>query len=102
MKKMIFTLAMIMGLGTTATFANNIYTSVEVSVQNDEFSPIEVKDLPQAVQETLAKNFEGQTVKAAAVATNEEAGTTTYKVTLENTEGAETTVYLSDKGEILE
>ena len=101
MKKMIFTLAMVMGLGTTVAFADNVNTNVEVTTPADEFTPVELKDLPQAVQETLAKDFANQTVKEAAVAVNEEAGTSTYKVTLTGEDGNETTVLLTDKGEVL-
>ena len=101
MKKMIFTLAMVLGLGTSVAFADNVNTNVEVTAPADEFTPIELKDLPQAVQDALAKNFASQTVKEAAVAVNEEASTSTYKVTLVGEDGAETVVLLSDKGEVL-
>lgn len=101
MKKMIFTLAMFLGLGTSVAFADNVQSKVEVTAPTDEFTPVELKDLPQAVQEALAKSFASQTIKDAAVAVNEEAGTSTYKVTLVGEDGTETTVLLSDKGEIL-
>ena len=106
MKKMMFTLAMVMGLGTTVAFANNAYTAEDekatVTQVADEFTPVEVKDLPQAVQESLAKNFPGATIKAAAVSTDEATQTATYKVTLEDAEGNESTVLLSDKGDVLQ
>ena len=106
MKKMMFTLAMVMGLGTTVAFANNTYTAEDVKTSTtqvaDEFTPVELKDLPQAVQESLAKNFPGATAKTAAVSTNEESQTSTYKITLEDAEGNESTVLLSDKGDVLQ
>ena len=102
MKKMIFTLAMFLGLGSSVAFANDVNTRIEITTPADEFTSIELKDLPQAVQETLAKDFANQAIKAAAVAVNEEAGTSTYKVTLEGEDSTETIVLLSDKGEILE
>ena len=71
MKKMIFTLAMVLGLGSTVAFADNVNTNVEVTTPADEFTVIEVKELPQAVQDTLTKDFANQVVKAAAVAVNE-------------------------------
>ena len=101
MKKMIFTLAMVLGLGTTVTFADNVNTNVEVTTPADEFTTIEVKDLPQVVQDTLTKDFAGQTLKTASVAVNKETGTSTYKVTLASEDGTETTVLLTDKGEVL-
>ena len=101
MKKMIFTLAMILGLGTSVVFADHINTNVEITASADEFTPIELKDLPQDVQDTLAKDFANQTIKSASVSVNEEAETSTFKVTLTNEDGTETTILLSDKGEIL-
>lgn len=106
MKKMMFTLAMVMGLGTTVAFANNVYSADDdktttTQVAND-FTPVELKDLPMEVQESLAKNFPGATLKTAAVSADEETQTATYKVTLEDAEGHETTVLLSDKGDVIQ
>ena len=106
MKKMMFTLAMVMGLGTSVAFAGNAYIADSdnptVTQTADEFTPVELKDLPQAVQESLAKNFPCATAKAAAVSTNEETQTSTYKITLEDAEGNEQIVLLSDKGDVLQ
>ena len=52
--------------------------SVTVTMIND-FTPIEVKDLPAAVQEAITKNYAEATIKEAAVEANED-GTKTYKV----------------------
>ncbi len=104
MKKIMFTLAMVMGLGTTVAFADNTKTTETAAIAQvaDEFTPVELKDLPQAVQEALTKNFPETTAKAAAVSKNEETQTATYKVTLQDAEGNEQTVLLTDKGEVLE
>ena len=96
MKKLFVAAALVMGLGTSATFADNFMVdSVTVTMIND-FTPIEVKDLPAAVTEAIAKNFAESTVKEAA-----EDGSKTYQVVLTDKEGAESTVFFNEKGEIL-
>mgnify|MGYP000784446218 CR=1 FL=1 len=96
MKKLFVAAALVMGLGTSAAFADNFMVdSVTVTMIND-FTPIEVKDLPAAVTEAIAKNFAESTVKEAA-----EDGSKTYQVVLTDKEGAESTVFFNEKGEIL-
>ena len=86
MKKLFVAAALVMGLGTSAAFAGNIMVdSVTVTMIND-FTPIEVKDLPAAVQEAITKNYAEATIKEAAVEANED-GTKTYKVVLTYLEG---------------
>lgn len=102
MKRLVFAVALAMGLGTTVAFAeNNVATGIVVTARVNDFTPIELKDLPQAVQEALAKNFQDYTVKKAAVEVSEE-GVSTYQVTLVNSEGEESVVFFSEKGEVLE
>ena len=73
MKKLFVAAALVMGLGTSATFADNFMVdSVTVTMIND-FTPIEVK----------------------------EDGTKTYKVVLTDEEGTESTVLFSESGEVL-
>lgn len=96
MKKLFVAAALVMGLGTSAAFADNFMVdSVTVTMIND-FTPIEVKDLPAAVTEAIAKNFAESTVKEAA-----EDGSKTYQVVLTDKEGTESTVFFNEKGEIL-
>ena len=91
MKKLFVAAALVMGLGTSAAFADNFMVdSVTVTMIND-FTPIEVKDLPAAVQEAITKNY---------VEANED-GTKTYKVVLTDEEGTESTVLFSESGEVL-
>ena len=54
MKKVFFALALVMGLGTTVAFASS-FSSPEVTVVTNvnDFKPVEVKDLPKAVQDLL-------------------------------------------------
>ena len=105
MKKMIFTLAIVSGFGTHAIHADNIDSTDSVTTITqiaEKFTPIELKDLPKVVQESLIDKFPEAIVKAAAVSTNEDTKISTYKITLEDAEGRETTVLLSDKGDILQ
>ena len=99
MKKLFVAAALVMGLGTSAAFADNFMVdSVTVTMIND-FTPIEVKDLPAAVQEAITKNY-AESIKEAAVEANED-GTKTYKVVLTDEEGTESTVLFSESGEVL-
>ena len=100
MKKLFVAVALVMGLGTSVAFADNFMVdSVTITMIND-FTPIEVKDLPAAVQEASTKNYAESTIKEAAVEANED-GTKTYKVVLTDKEGTESTVLFSESGEVL-
>ena len=104
MKKFFVAVALVMGLGTTVAFAENLTSDVETVMAVNDFTPIEVKDLPAAVTEAIAKNFAESTVKEAAVEAAEEAaedGSKTYQVVLTDKEGTENTVFFNEKGEIL-
>ena len=104
MKKLFVAAALVMGLGTSAAFADNFMVdSVTVTMENNGnywYTPIEVKDLPAAVQEAITKNYAEATIKEAAVEANED-GTKTYKVVLTDEEGTESTVLFSESGEVL-
>ena len=57
MKKLFVAVALVMGLGTSVAFADNFMVdSVTITMIND-FTPIEVKDLPAAVQEAITKKL---------------------------------------------
>ena len=93
MKKLFVAVALVMGVGTTVAFAaDNQTTAASVAVAVD--------DLPQAVKDTLAKDYADYMVKEAAVEANED-GTQTYKVTLTAQDDTEQTVLLSENGEVL-
>ena len=89
-----------MGLGTTWHLPKNLTSDVEIVMAVNDFTPIEVKDLPAAVTEAIAKNFAESTVKKAAVEAAED-GSKTYQVVLTDKEGTESTVFFNEKGEIL-
>ena len=98
MKKSFVAVALVMGLGTTVAFAENLTSGVETVMAVNDFTPIE--DLPAAITEAIAKNFAESTVKEAAVEAAED-GSKTYQVVLTDKEGAESTVFFNEKGEIL-
>lgn len=96
MKKLFVAVALVMGVGTTVAFAaDNQTTAASVAVAVNDFVPVEVDDLPQAVKDTLAKDYADYMVKEAAVEANED-GTQTYKVTLTAQDDTEQTVLLSE------
>ena len=101
MKKLFVAVALVMGVGTTVAFAaDNQTTTASVAVAVNDLVPVEVDDLPQAVKDTLAKDYADYMVKEAAVEANED-GTQTYKVTLTAQDDTEQTVLLSENGEVL-
>ena len=101
MKKLFVAVALVMGVGTTVAFAaDNQTTAASVAVAVNDFVPVEVDDLPQAVKDTLAKDYADYMVKEAAVEANDD-GTQTYKVTLTAQDDTEQTVLLSENGEVL-
>ena len=99
MKKVLFAVALVMGLGSSVAFANNMASDVEIVAMVNEFKPIDVKELPQAVQDAIKENYSEATIKEAAVEVAED-GTKTYKVTLVDASGTENPVLFNEKGEV--
>ena len=107
MKKVLVALAMIMGLGTSVAFAgvSGDTLAVEQTMQTpqDEFTKIDVKDVPAVVINALAKDYEGAALKNAFVAEKETGKV--YKVVLtvtkEDQSTEDVTVLLNEKGEIV-
>lgn len=90
-----------MGVGTTVAFAvNPISTMSESILVINDFTPIEVKDLPTAIQEVLTKDYAESTIKEASVEAKED-GTKVYKVVLTDKDGIENAVLFNEKGEVL-
>lgn len=102
MKKIFVAIALIAGLGTSVSFAaTETANAVSIELSATDYTPIEVKDLPQAIQETLAKNLSEYTVKSAVYQQDED-GVKTYLVTLVDAEGSEANVLFTENGEIIE
>ena len=101
MKKLFVAVALVMGLSTSVTLANNIWTNrVETVISTDEYIQIELKYVPQTIMDAITKNYEGNTIKEAYVKTAED-GTKTYKIILIDGEETETIVLFNDKGETM-
>ena len=99
MKKLFVAVALVMGMGTSVVLADNVTkTNTEVVNTADEYVVIELKDVPQAVQDAVAKNYAGSSIKEAHAKTAED-GTKTYKLILVNGEQVETIILVNDKGE---
>lgn len=98
MKKLFVAVALVMGLGTSVAFAENQNMSTEIVSMVNDYNPIEVKDLPQAVQDAIKKDFAEQTIKEAAVEETENGKT--YKVVLTDQDGTESTVIFNEQGEV--
>lgn len=99
MKKLFVAVALVMGLGTSAVFASNLTnTRTETTIVTDEYVVIELKDVPQAVQDAVAKTYEGNSIKEAHVKTAEN-GTKTYKLILVNGENTEVIAVFNENGE---
>ena len=99
MKKLFVAVALVMGLSTSTALANNVWTNpMEMVITTDEYTQIELKYVPQAITDAVAKNYEGNSIKEAYVKTAED-GIKTYKIILIDGEDTETIVLFNDKGE---
>lgn len=99
MKKFFVAVALVMGLSTSTALANNVWTNpMEMVITTDEYIQIELKYVPQAITDAVAKNYEGSSIKEAHVKTDENE-VKTYKLILIDGEDAETIVLFNDKGE---
>ena len=99
MKKLFVAVALVMGLGTSVAWTGNTWTSnVETIAPNDDYTQIELKHVPQAITDAVAKNYEGNSIKEAYVKTAED-GTKTYKIILMDGEETESVVLFNEKGE---
>ena len=102
MKKIFVAIALIAGLGTSSVaFANATTNEISIQLNVADYTPIEVKDLPQAIQDALTKNFSEYTVKSAAYQEDED-GVKIYQVTVVDEEGTEANIFFTEKGEIIE
>ncbi len=96
MKKLFVAVALVMGLGTSVVFANNMVSRVETVSMVNEYKPIEASKLPQAVQDAIKKDYAEFTIKNAAV----DETAKTYKVVLTGKDGKDVTVVFNEKGEV--
>lgn len=100
MKKVLVAVAMVMGLGSSVAFAQEVKDSTTVEQTQTpqvEFVVIEAEKLPSAVIESLAKTYEGGAIKESYVAAKESGNV--YKIIVITKEKEEVTALLNEKGE---
>lgn len=101
MKKVLAVMAVMMGIGCVSAIAletvgNTTVTCCSQAAQ-DEYTKIEVSEVPEVVKVAVEKAYSGQTIKEASVAEKE--GAKSYKLVITSTEGTDSTVVFNDKGE---
>ena len=99
MKKLLVAVALVLGLGSSVAFAQEVSNTPAVETQT-QAPQDEVKDLPEAVTQAIAKSYEDATIKEAYVAEKETGKV--YKVILTTKDAQEVTVLLNEKGETVE
>ncbi|HIY47186.1 MAG TPA: hypothetical protein IAA35_04005 [Candidatus Alistipes faecigallinarum] len=100
MKKLFLVAALFLAAGTAAWAAQDATMSPAVQIAADDFSPIDVKDLPTAVAEAVESNFPGSSISEAAVRTAAD-GVKTFRISLTDRDGAKRTALFSESGELL-
>lgn len=101
MKKVLVALAMILGTGSSVVFAQEVNNSsaivAEAQAPQNEFVKMNPAELPQAILQTVTKNYASSSVKEAYV--KEKDGAKIYKITIVAQDGQETEAILNEKGE---
>lgn len=101
MKKFVFAFALIMGLNTLVSFAEDKVTTATVSEVELHYIPVDVNTLPKLIQDKLAMNYPWFVVNSASVCITTQKKHI-YKVTLLDPENMEYCIFLSENGEELE
>lgn len=102
MKNLFFAAVMLLGAGALSTFAEDIQASQTTQVavaDTDEFKTIDAKELPQAIQDVIAQEYNNLIIKEAAV--SEKDGVNTFRVIFAGNDDATTTVLFNENGEVL-
>lgn len=101
MKKFFIAVALFAALGGGAVFSQTPaepQTEVSAAAENT-FKEITADELPQPVKDSVARQYEGQTIQAAF--TNETDGVKIFKVTIAGTDGKATDVIFNENGEVM-
>ncbi len=101
MKKLFVAVALVMGMSTFVVNATEMATVSTVMVMGNDGQPIELSDLPEAVANSIVKNFSELTAKSATVEVKED-GSKIYTVVFTDVEGNEKTVNFNEAGEVQE
>jgi len=101
MKKLFVAMTLVMGLGASTAFASDVTNRIEVSVMVNEFTPIEIQNLPKAVQDAVAKAYPKSGIKEAFVEVTEDSAAKHFKLVLighSGTDTMESTVFFDEDG----
>lgn len=98
MRKIIVILLVILGVGEIYAF--NVNSNSEEKSKDASSVIIEIDELPSTIQEILFYEFKDYIVKS--VETKRINGNCVYEITLIDSENYEYTIYINDKGVILE
>lgn len=101
MKKVLIAVALIAAFGFSAVNAQDPTNEpqTQTTTVKDSFKEMKTEELPQAVKDAVAKQYEGKTIKSAYV--KEADGVKTYKVTLADAEGKTSDVLFNENGEVI-
>ena len=96
MKKIVLMVAVVacVAFASQSVQASAVQVSVE-NVMQDDFVKIELKELPQAVLDAIAKSYEGRGGKETDEAKK-------YKIVLVDKDQKEQTIVLNEQGEVIE
>ena len=101
MGKLIYTFIMVMGFSTTVAMADDKVVENIDWAQTLTYAPVELDRLPASVQEVLALGFPCLIVNSVECKWFNEQNVI-YKVVLSDPENMETTLFITESGEILE
>ena len=101
MKKLFIATVMVLGMNVVS-FAHQapmLSEAVQMAAVGD-FTPVDLKEVPQVVLDAVAKAYPGAAIKSAAVETEED-GMVVYQFTLAGEDEVEFGAFFTDKGEEL-
>ena len=101
MEKIVYTLIMMIGLSTTVAFADDKVVEDIDWAASLTYTPVSLDRLPKNVQEVLALGLPCFVVTSVEH-TQVKGHNTVYKVVLSDPENFETTLYITDKGQLLD
>ena len=98
--KKLFVLIVLLAGASTATWGASRIAKVEVASSVCDFTPIDLKDLPETVRQAVGREFPEYTIQEAAVEESED-GSKTYEIVLPDPEGMRRMVFFNDEGKLV-
>lgn len=97
MKKLLFAIMLVSGIGFTTQAAQSTASAGTVIAmsENEEYTKVEIADVPKEVTDAVANKFENATIREAAL--NTEKGI--YKITVVTGDNTEETAFFHANGE---